>query len=109
MGETINDAEFREYVKRMETEHKHLHKRLDDMLPNIRAIQDMTVSVEKLATNMEHMIEELQRQRETQEKHDVRIENLEARDGEMWRKVVGYAITALVGAFLGYAFKQIGL
>ena len=38
-----------------------------------------------------------------------RLETLESRDGEMWRKVVGYVITAIAGVFIGYLFKQVGM
>lgn len=44
-----------------------------------------------------------------QEKQGNRLEVLEGRDGEKWRKVMGYIATAIVGVVLGYLFKQIGM
>ena len=38
-----------------------------------------------------------------------RLEILESRDGEMWRKVISYAVTAIVGIVIGFIFKQIGM
>ena len=38
-----------------------------------------------------------------------RLETLESRDGEMWRKVVGYVVTAVVGIVVGFLFKQAGM
>ena len=38
-----------------------------------------------------------------------RLVSLESKDGEMWRKVVGYVITAVIGIVLGFAFTQIGM
>ena len=58
-------------------------------------------TIEKLALSMESMVRE-------QEKQGKRLETLESRDGELWRKAVGYAVTAIIGAFLGYVFTQIG-
>ena len=43
-----------------------------------------------------------------QEKQGKRLETLESRDGELWRKAVGYVVTAIIGAFLGYVFTLIG-
>ena len=43
-----------------------------------------------------------------QEKQGKRLETLEDRDGEMWRKAVGYVVTAVIGVFLGYVFTQLG-
>ena len=37
-----------------------------------------------------------------------RLETLENRDGEMWRKAVWYVVAAVIGAFLGHVFTQIG-
>lgn len=51
---------------------------------------------------MESMVKE-------QEKQGKRLEVLESRDGEMWRKVVGYFVTAVIGIVLGFVFTQIGI
>ena len=59
-------------------------------------------SVEKLAQSVESMVKE-------QEKQGRRLDELEGRDGEMWRKVVGYIITAAVGILVGFLFRQIGI
>ena len=62
----------------------------------------LTTSVERLATSVESMVKE-------QEKQGNRLEVLEGRDGEMWRKIVGYVITAVIGIVIGFAFTQIGM
>lgn len=33
----------------------------------------------------------------------------ESKDGEMWRKVVGYVITTIIGIAVGFMFTQIGM
>ena len=53
-------------------------------------------------TAMQSMLKE-------QEKQGKRLEALEGRDGEKWRKVMSYIATAIVGVVLGYLFKQIGM
>ena len=53
-------------------------------------------------TSMQSMLKE-------QEKQGKRLEVLEGRDGEKWRKVMGYIATAIVGVVLGYLFKKIGM
>ena len=50
---------------------------------------------------MESMVKE-------QEKQGKRLETLESRDGEMWRKAVGYVLTAILGIVIGFVFTQIG-
>lgn len=79
-----------------------LKHRMDEQEQQSKTIQDLALSVRDLATNMKNMMTEQQRAND-------RLEALEARDGEMWRKVVGYVITLLIGAVLGYVLKRIGM
>ena len=46
---------------------------------------------------------------ETQKEQGEKLEKLESRDGEMWRKVTGYIITAIIGIVIGFVFQQIGM
>ena len=94
----ITRAVHEEFRKRMEEEDKRQNKRLDNLEENAKLLS----SIEKLAANMEHMAKE-------QEKQGKRLETLEKRDGEMWRKVVGYIITAVIGVVVGFVFTQIGM
>lgn len=94
----ITRAEHEEFRKRMEEEDKRQNKRLDNLEENAKLLS----SIEKLAANMEHMAKE-------QEKQGKRLETLEKRDGEMWRKVVGYIVTAVIGVVVGFVFTQIGM
>ena len=57
---------------------------------------------EKLALNMENMVKE-------QISQGQRLTELEGRDGEMWRKVVGWVISAVVGVAVGYFFFKLGV
>lgn len=91
-----------EYAKRMEEEHKRQNKRIDKLEEDVEENNKLVVSVEKLAISVQSMVQE-------QKAQGVRLEALENRDGEMWRKVVGYAITAIIGIIVGFLFKQIGM
>jgi len=44
-----------------------------------------------------------------QEQQGKRLTTLEGRDGEMWRKVVGHILTAIVSIIIGFLFAQIGM
>lgn len=98
----IMRAEHEEFVRRMEEEHKRQNTRIGNVEKALEQNNKLLVSVEKLALNMETMQKEQKDQGE-------RLEKLEGRDGEMWRKVVGYVITAVVGILIGFVFKQIGM
>lgn len=102
MDSAITRAEHEEFRKRLEDWGKRQDKRLELLEANVRDMGALTTSVEKLATNIESMVKE-------QERQGKRLEILENRDGEMWRKIVGYAITAVIGIVIGFVFTQLGL
>jgi tetrahydromethanopterin S-methyltransferase subunit B len=100
--DTITRAEHEEFSKRLEEWDKRQDRRIELLEESVRDMSALTTSVEKLATNIEGMVKE-------QEKQGKRLEVLESRDGEMWRKVVGYIITAVVGIIIGFIFTQFGM
>ena len=87
----IMRAEHEEFVRRMEEEHKRQNKRLDLLEKQTEQITDIAMSTKELAISVKQMAEE------------------QGRDGEMWRKVVGYVITAVIGILIGFVFRQIGM
>ena len=102
MENPITREEHEEFRRRLEEENKRQDRRLELLEHTVQQISDLTTSVEKLAVSMEGMLRE-------QEKQGTRLETLEDRDGEMWRKIIGYAATAAVGIIIGYVARQIGL
>mgnify|MGYP000439987728 FL=1 len=102
MDTPITRAEHEEFSRRIEDWERRQDKRLELLEENVREIGALTTAVEKLAQSVESMVKE-------QEKQGRRLDELEGRDGEMWRKVVGYIITAAVGILVGFLFRQIGI
>lgn len=98
----IGRAEFEEYKNRITQEDDRQNGRIRDLEESVKQITALTVSIEKLAQSVESMVKE-------QEAQGNRLASLEGRDGEMWRKVISYVITAVVGVVIGFVFKQIGL
>lgn len=94
--------EHEEFAKRQDDENKRQNRRIEELEENVRQIGALNTSVEKLASSMESMLKE-------QEKQGKRLEVIEGRDGEMWRKVVGHIITAIISIVAGYVFAQIGM
>ena len=108
-GDYISRHEHEEFRRSMEAENQRLedenkrqNHRLEALEDTVKQVAAISTSVEKLALNMENMLKE-------QVNQGKRLETLESRDGEMWRKVVGYVITAVVGIVVGFLFKQLGM
>lgn len=103
MGEDfIGRQEHEEYVKRMEQEHKGINARIKDLEASVEKIVDLTIAVNNMANSIEAMVKEQKRQGE-------QIKAIESRDGERWRSVSGYVITAIIGIVIGFVFKQLGM
>lgn len=101
MSDPISREEHEEFVRRMEDEDSRQNRRLELLEQSVQRMNALTASVEKLATNMEQMVKE-------QEKQGQRLQTLEARDGDMWRTAIKYVLTALIAGIVGYALKMAG-
>ena len=102
MDQTIQRAEHDEFCKRMEDEHKRIHHRIAGVEQTVNQVHSLASSVERLAVSVEQMAR-------TQKEHAEQLDALEGRDGEKWRSVAGYTITAVIGIAIGFIFNQIGM
>lgn len=91
MDEYITRAEHEEFVRRMDAEDHRASKRLDALETSICQIRDIATSVEKLATNMEHMCRE-------QEQQGKRLEALEGIPAKNWGSLKSGIIGAIAAA-----------
>lgn len=102
MEDVISRAEHEEFRKNIEAENHRQNRRIELLEENTNQINALTISVEKLAQSIELMVGE-------QKQQGKRLETLENRDGEMWRKVTGYVVTAIIGIVLGWVATQVGM
>lgn len=100
MEGSITRVEHEEFARRMEDEHQRISKRLSALEGKVDKTYELTVSVERLALNMSNMLKE-------QERQGQRLEALENRDGEAWRHVKYYVLTALLSLALGIIAKSV--
>ena len=95
--EYVSRNEHEEFVKRLDDNAKQLSDRIDRIERQNNQITDLLVLVNKLASSMEHMMKE-------QDEQGKRLEKLESKDGEMWRKFLGYVISGIVGIAVALLF-----
>ncbi len=98
--------QFRELMEsengRLKEENDRQNHRISVLEDNVREISNLAASTEKLAANMENMLK-------VQESQSKRLDQIESRDGEKWRKAVAYIGTAILGAVMAIVFAKIGL
>ena len=108
MKETYLDDEYlrrhehEEFARRVDQENKRQNRRLDIIDSTLSQLNELTISVQNLATSMKHMLD-------IQTEQNKRLEELENRDGEKWRSISMYVLTELIGAVIGFVLKQVGI
>lgn len=98
--------QFRELMEsengRLKEENDRQNHRISVLEDSVREISNLAASTEKLAANMENMLK-------IQETQSKRLDQIESRDGEKWRKAVAYIGTAILGAVLTIVLAELGL
>lgn len=98
----ITRAEHEEFCKRVEAEDRRQDKRLEILEEQTKQFIDLVLSVRELAQSVKQLAE-------TQKVQGEKLDELENRDGEMWRRVSGYVIISIIGLVVGYLFHKLGL
>lgn len=102
MDEYIPRKEHEEFCRRLDEENSRQNRRIELLEDSTREIHAIANSVDKLATSIDGMVK-------VQEKQGARLEVLEGRDGEKWRKVIGYVGTTVLGIAIAYIAMKLGL
>lgn len=93
-GNYILRQEHEEFARRIDAENGQQNRRIQLLEDNVQQINALTVSVEKMAVNMENMLVE-------QRKLSDRMEALEKEPAETNKQVRQAIITAVVGTIVG--------
>ena len=102
MDNPVSRAEVKEIESRLDAENERQNHRLNALEETVKQIHSLTVSVEKLALSVERMTKEQAGQNE-------RLKAIENRDGELLRKIVGYALTAGAGFLAALLLRLAGI
>lgn len=100
MDQYLEVSVHNEFAKRMEEEHTRQNNRITELENEVKENRSLVLSVERLTTSVKAMVEE-------QKEQGRRLDELEHRDGEMWRKVIGYVVTTVVGLVLGFIWTSV--
>ena len=101
-GNFVERGVFEEYQCRLEDQKSRWDKRLEVLENNVQQIHALTANIEKLTISVQNMAQ-------AQAEYGERLKAIENRDGEMWRKIVGYALTAGAGFLLAALLRLAGI
>lgn len=94
MDDILTRKEHEEFARRQDDENKRQNRRIDAIEKSVEQITALTVSVERMATNMEHMLEVMKQQGE-------RLDRLEREPAETSKQVKMAIITSVISAVVG--------
>lgn len=110
MDNYVSQEAYKEFIKRMESEHKSLSEedkrqnaRIDDLEENVKEIHKLTVSMERMSANMQSMLEAIERQGNLIEKQTSRIDDIEREPAKEQKEIKMEIIKTIVSAFVGAA------
>lgn len=109
MDNPVTHRELEQFRDLMESENERLKEennrqnhRIGVLENSIQKMTDLAASTEKLAVNMQNMLK-------VQEQQSKRLEQIENRDGNKWRKTMEDIGRILLGAIIAIVFAKIGL
>lgn len=102
MEEYVTKAVHDLEIGRINDEQTRQNRRLDLVEGKIENLAELTASVKVLASNMESLAKE-------QTKITTRLDELESEPAENWKKLVGYAIGAIVAGVIGFLLRGAGV
>ena len=94
--------ELRLSIQEVQITTENLTKRVETLGELTKDIKQLTTSTAVLATNMDAMLKEQQRQ-------NARLETLESKPGKRWDSVVDKIIMLVIAALVGAVLVKLGL
>ena len=94
MDGTISRGEHEEFVRRMDAETSRLSARISTLESSVSKMGELNVSIERLMLKLDIMEKKLGDMTSD-------VDEIKDRDGDMWRKLVSYAATAITGLAVG--------
>ena len=85
---------FKQVIERQQDEHHRIHRRLEELEEAVKKQSEITLALERMAINLEHVLNQLEAQSQ-------RLKKLEEAPLETNKKVRDALITTIVGGVIG--------
>lgn len=102
MGDFITREEHDEFKEGIHAEHARTNARLHE-------VEEVVKEIHTMSNTLIHLCEKMSSMNNSIDALNADVDTLKARDGEMWRKIITYVFTTVIGIVVGYIFKQIGM
>ena len=109
MDDYITRAEHNAFAEKIDAENDRQNHRISALEENVKQIQALTISVEKMAVNMESMVRSQNDMTRSLEKQGERLDAIEKEPAEKWSKAVWIIISVVITAAVTLFLSRVGL
>lgn len=102
MEDCISRQECKVCQEKYDEINNNQNRRLDALEENVKQIQSLTVSVERMALSIEQMTKELSKQGQ-------RLEAIEKEPAQKWKQAVSIVISVVITAVTTFFLVRMGL
>ncbi|MGN0289829.1 MAG: hypothetical protein ACI4DQ_09475, partial [Lachnospiraceae bacterium] len=86
-GRYITREEFAQYVIRGEEGHKRVNRRLESLENMEEKVYQIVSAIDKMSTNVEHMLKALEKQEKRIDEHDVMLDTIATKGSKKWDSI----------------------
>ena len=87
---------------RRDDENKRQNHRLDNLEDSVKQIQDLTISVNGMASSIDRMVKQLEKQGE-------RLDKIEKEPADKWKQASWIVVSVILTAVVTFALTRVGL
>ena len=102
MEDCISRQECKTCQEKYDEINNSQNRRLDALEENVKQIQALTISVEKMAVSIEQMTKELSKQGQ-------KLEAIESEPAQKWKQAVWIAVSVIITATVTLFLSRIGV
>lgn len=99
----------KEFSQRIEDENSRQNKRLELLEKHLEEVKNLTISTERLATNMEHMVKSQNSMNEALARQGERLDAIEREPAEKWKQASWIVVSVILTAIITFALSRVGL
>lgn len=108
-GGYVTREEFSQYVDRGKEGFERINHRLMYLEEMESKLHQLVTSIERMSSNIDHMIKNQEKQEMKLESYGVKIDQLENKNGKKWEEITGHLWKAIVAAIALYMLAKMGI
>lgn len=108
-GRYITREEFSQYALREEEGNKRTNRRLEALENLEEKVYQIVSAIDKMSTNVEHMLKALEKQEKRIDEHDVMLDTIATKGSKKWDSIAEHIWKYLAVAIVAYVLYKAGI